>query len=304
MSDLQNLLNCLKTQVGKPYVLGDEGPDSFDCSGLTQSAFKETCNINLPRVSTDQFFVGVAVDKNDLQAGDLIFFDTGVSENRPNHVGVVIGNNKMINANSYYSDVHEETYYSSYWNNCYFGAKRVLNLEAVFKDVPVESEFYEYIMKLYEKGVVEGYSDGTFKPENSINRAEVLKIILEAFEVPIEEIGELPFSDVKKEDWFFKYVLTAYNKGIVQGYPDNTFKPWSVVNRVECLKMALNTGGVNVAGNEVSGYKDLTKDKWYYNYAAYALNNALIKPVSEDVFGAGKEMRRGEMCKVVGKIMG
>ncbi|MEW1861449.1 MULTISPECIES: NlpC/P60 family protein [unclassified Streptomyces] len=81
-----------RKQIGKPYVWGATGPDSYDCSGLTQAAYK-AAGIDLPRTTYDQVDVGTRVSEADLQPGDLIFFYSDVS-----HVGLYIGNGEMIHA--------------------------------------------------------------------------------------------------------------------------------------------------------------------------------------------------------------
>ncbi|MFI1098250.1 NlpC/P60 family protein [Streptomyces sp. NPDC020917] len=81
-----------RKQIGKPYVWGATGPDSFDCSGLTQAAYK-AAGITLPRTTWDQVNVGTRVSETNLQPGDLIFFYSDIS-----HVGMYIGNGEMIHA--------------------------------------------------------------------------------------------------------------------------------------------------------------------------------------------------------------
>jgi cell wall-associated NlpC family hydrolase len=81
-----------RKQLGKPYVWGATGPSSYDCSGLTQAAYK-AAGISLPRTTYDQVDVGTRVSEADLQPGDLIFFYSDVS-----HVGLYIGNGEMIHA--------------------------------------------------------------------------------------------------------------------------------------------------------------------------------------------------------------
>ena len=78
--------------LGKPYRYGAEGPNSFDCSGLTSWAFKQV-GITLPRSSSQQARVGTPVSRDQLRPGDLLFFYKPVS-----HVGIYVGDNKMINA--------------------------------------------------------------------------------------------------------------------------------------------------------------------------------------------------------------
>jgi cell wall-associated NlpC family hydrolase len=78
--------------LGKPYRYGAEGPGSFDCSGLTSWAFDQV-GVTLPRSSSQQARVGTPVSRDELRPGDLLFFYQPVS-----HVGIYVGDNKMINA--------------------------------------------------------------------------------------------------------------------------------------------------------------------------------------------------------------
>jgi cell wall-associated NlpC family hydrolase len=81
-----------RAQVGKPYVWGAAGPDSYDCSGLTQAAWKAAC-VTLPRATTDQVNAGTTVSLADAQPGDLVFFHDDIS-----HVGLHVGDGMMIHA--------------------------------------------------------------------------------------------------------------------------------------------------------------------------------------------------------------
>lgn len=79
-------------QVGKAYAYGGNGPDAYDCSGLTTQAFA-AAGVELPRRSADQATVGTPVDRAALQPGDLVFYYSPVS-----HVGIYIGDGQMVNA--------------------------------------------------------------------------------------------------------------------------------------------------------------------------------------------------------------
>jgi len=93
-------LAAAKSQLGKRYVWGATGPYSFDCSGFT----KYVCDKNgvcIPRTSIKQSKIGQRVSREELKAGDLIFFDTSKRHRGyVNHVGIYIGNNKFIHASS------------------------------------------------------------------------------------------------------------------------------------------------------------------------------------------------------------
>ncbi|MFI0411199.1 NlpC/P60 family protein [Actinomadura sp. 3N508] len=88
-----------RAQLGKPYKWGAAGPQAFDCSGLTYAAYRAAA-ISIPRVSGDQWRHGPRLPNGHEQPGDLVFFNNGpgTSTRNPGHVGLVIGNGKMIAA--------------------------------------------------------------------------------------------------------------------------------------------------------------------------------------------------------------
>ncbi len=81
-----------KAQVGKAYVYGAMGPDSFDCSGLTMAAWKQA-GVSLPHSSSAQYAAGQQISESELQPGDLVFYYSPIS-----HVGMYIGNGQIVNA--------------------------------------------------------------------------------------------------------------------------------------------------------------------------------------------------------------
>ncbi len=109
-------------QLGKPYIWGSTGPDSFDCSGLTSYIYKNAYNKVLPRVSYEQAEFGQYVNKEDLLPGDLIFFDT-MNKGRVSHTGIYVGNNEFIHAAGRDKGVIKSTL-SGYYASRYICARR------------------------------------------------------------------------------------------------------------------------------------------------------------------------------------
>ncbi|WGX74509.1 SH3 domain-containing protein [Paraclostridium bifermentans] len=120
----QAIINTTKAQLGKPYVWGAEGPNSFDCSGLVYYVYGQH-GIKMPRTSREQANVGTTVSQSQLQPGDLIFSSTDGSGG-VNHVGIYIGNGQMIHAPNSNDVVKTTNINTSYWQNAYVKAKRVL----------------------------------------------------------------------------------------------------------------------------------------------------------------------------------
>ncbi len=89
-----SVIAFLKAQLGDAYVMGGTGPNSWDCSGLTQAAFAQA-GVSLPRVSQDQSTAGTPVSLDNLQVGDLLYWGAAGSAY---HVGVYIGNGQYLDA--------------------------------------------------------------------------------------------------------------------------------------------------------------------------------------------------------------
>ena len=122
---VQAVLDLANKQLGKPYVWGAEGPNSFDCSGLVYYVYKNAAGITLPRTSSSQYGAGVAVSKSNLQPGDLIFSSTD-GTGKVTHVAIYVGNGQMIHAPRTGKNVEKVSISNSYWSKAYVGARRVL----------------------------------------------------------------------------------------------------------------------------------------------------------------------------------
>ncbi|WP_327369381.1 C40 family peptidase [Streptomyces sp. NBC_01217] len=101
----EKVLAFAAAQIGKPYVWGATGPSSYDCSGLTQAAWK-AAGVDIPRTTWDQVKIGTRIATADLKPGDLVFFYDDIS-----HVGIYKGDGMMIHAPKPGANVREESIY-------------------------------------------------------------------------------------------------------------------------------------------------------------------------------------------------
>lgn len=146
-------------------------------------------------------------------------------------------------------------------------------------------QYEDAIQNLVDMKVIDGYPDGTYKPDNTVNRAEFLKIVIGA---SIDDIGSGAncFPDVSDE-WFAKYVCYAKDRGIVQGYPDGLFRPAQTVNYVEAMKILYKA-------NDDNGVTNPKGSEWYSSYYEDAVAN--------DIFvggiALGDLLNRGEVAQL------
>ncbi len=119
--DASSVITLASAQVGKPYVYGAQGTDSFDCSGLTSYVYSKAAGVNIGRTTYDQVKQGTTVSMNNLQPGDLLFWG---SASAPYHVGIYVGNNQYIHAATSGQGVVKQTISTYFYPSV---AKRILN---------------------------------------------------------------------------------------------------------------------------------------------------------------------------------
>lgn len=121
-----SIVSFAKTKLGKPYVWGAQGPNSFDCSGFTYYVVKNTVGKSIPRTSSAQSKCGTYVSKSNLKAGDLVFFDTAGSNNgNVSHAGIYIGNGQFIHASSTQKKVVISNMSSGHYSKAFVNGRRL-----------------------------------------------------------------------------------------------------------------------------------------------------------------------------------
>ena len=112
--------------VGTPYRYGGTQPGTgFDCSGLIGYVFSEAAGLKLPRTTRELIDIDArAIDRDDLQAGDLIYFNS--RGGRVSHIGIYVGEGRFVHAPSTGGVVRIDKLNTPYWTKFYVGAKRVL----------------------------------------------------------------------------------------------------------------------------------------------------------------------------------
>ncbi|MFA4814757.1 MAG: beta-propeller domain-containing protein [Candidatus Gracilibacteria bacterium] len=173
----------------------------------------------------------------------------------------------------------------------YAGTNTDTTLEAEgFSDVSEKNDNVKAIEFLQANGIVEGYEDETYRPENNINRAEFLKIVMEASDYELG--GSDCYPDVKDE-WFAPYICAATELGLVEGYDDGTFKPENDINFAEGSKIV-----TNVLGLEAD--EEGEEEEWYSTFV-YALEDEEAIPISISSFD--DQLTRAEMAEMIWRIL-
>lgn len=167
------------------------------------------------------------------------------------------------------------------------------------------------ILKLVEKNFISGYPDGTFKPNNTITRAEFVKILTLVMGITPATGGESAFSDVSTSDWFFGFVAAAVEKGIIGGYPDGTFRPNDPITREQAAKIVVLAKGIDPAEVDTEYVfehaanfvdKDGISD-WAKPFVAAAVENGIMKGDANNAFRATDDITRAETAVIAYRVM-
>ena len=167
----------------------------------------------------------------------------------------------------------------------------VVNISQAFSDVAWNHPHAEAIKYVESENIVSGYGDDTFKPDTSINRVELLKILVEAQPSPRDNCGvSAKYTDTDQTAWYQDYLEAAACRGIATGYSDLSFKPANPVLAAEAFKMITKTFGYAV-GSE-SG-------EWYSRYLQVLADKFAIPRTIEAPDSA---LTRGQMAEMIYRL--
>lgn len=181
-------------------------------------------------------------------------------------------------------------------NTCYDA------VEYSFSDILPSHNNYEAIHYIHTQGIVDGYLDGTFQPNETINRAELLKIIIESkfsdddISVALDEYRSknywyVDLTDVDIDSWYGPYVRIAIREGIINGYSDQTFRPSQSVNFVEALKIVLNAYNIDY------------NTKTYPWYGGLVEKGAALNLNPLDITSFDLQITRAQMAEIMTRVL-
>lgn len=175
----------------------------------------------------------------------------------------------------------------------------------IFADVSEAHPYAEAIEYLREEGIIEGYANGTFRPNQYVNRVEILKMLLLGFGYEVPEDFTMPeFIDLDEEAWYLPYLNFSLELDIVEGHANGTYLPSHSLNRAEFLKILLNTYGIILIDYPITElYPDTPINTWYASYVQYSKDNGLMDPDSLGNFNPSNEVTRGEVAETIYRLI-
>ncbi|MBN2057374.1 MAG: S-layer homology domain-containing protein [Candidatus Saganbacteria bacterium] len=175
---------------------------------------------------------------------------------------------------------------------------RVLRLIA-FSDVPEDYWAVAEIEQLGTLNIMPGYSDGTFKPEQTTKRVDYLIRLLNIGKLPpATELRPFPFKDIDYREKIAPYIKSGWDNNLVKGYPDKTFKPWQFLNRVEGAVMTVRFSNFRLVDVLERPYLDIPARHWAIKEVATAKEHSMLKFALEYLYPK-KELPRAELAAML-----
>lgn len=163
----------------------------------------------------------------------------------------------------------------------------------------------DYVESMIAKNIVDGYSDGTFKPEGKITRAEFVKMVVCALNEDLIDYNE-GFKDVKANDWHADYIATAKALGLIDGYADGSFRPDATIKRAEMAAILGKVVDVEIDEKDIDKASKLFKDfadieEWAKESVAKVYKAGLMNG-ADGKFYANKDTTRAEAATTVYRL--
>jgi hypothetical protein len=161
-----------------------------------------------------------------------------------------------------------------------------------------------YIRRLYDLCIVEGYNDGRYRPNQNITRAELVKMALYAKGIKPNsgcydsDCGS-PFMDL--DSWQGKWIRPAWDKGIIEGYSYDRFRPNKAISRAEAVKVILATYNIDPVSTDDSFFNDV--DGWSVGWIEKAHNLGIVQGIGNGNFDPNRAITRAEAAKVIAKMV-
>jgi len=170
-----------------------------------------------------------------------------------------------------------------------------------FSDVKDTHQFYEAIMSLTSRGVINGYEDSTYKPGQQISRAHAAKIMALALGLDTKNVVDPGFKDVKKNHPYYGHIAALVNAGVIKGYEDNTFKPTGNLTRAHVAQMLVL--GYKLEENKLSNlpFKDINEKQWFANHIQTLFSNKITSGTTATTFSPNAFVTRGQVASFIFK---
>ena len=291
-----------------PYTGIDENATSFFSISYLGESLRRVLRVQLDTpndkaiIYDDHIKVSGRVE---VIAGDEAQLPSGIVSVKVNGVTIPVGTDLTFAADVPVDTVGKKTLLieASDAAGDYFAEERRLVRLINFADVPEGYWAKAPIENTGTVGLVEGYPDGTFRPDKSLTRAELATLMVRARGIKLpDRAARKVFKDVAPDFWGAKYIEVAQDAGLVEGYPDRTFRPNNRINKAEGIAVLVRFENLRVASEVFEKpYWDVSTKYWGAKYIQAAKEYGMLKFVQRNYLNPTAELPRSEAVEMFAK---
>ncbi len=176
-----------------------------------------------------------------------------------------------------------------------------------FTDLTSSHWAYDSVTILRKRNIINGYQDGSFRPENTVTRAEFIKMLVLALSIEAED-SQAEFIDISENDWYYEFVTAGAQKGIITGYPDGSFKPDVIVSREEMAVMLhrayeLSSKKLEVVNNVCSFADGEDISDWAVQAVKELSGAGVLSGNENEMFEPARGATRAETAKSISALL-
>ena len=176
--------------------------------------------------------------------------------------------------------------------------------DKVYSDLSNSNPNFNYIKYLSQRGIIAGFPDGSFQPEESLNRAQAAVILVKAMGLEISPASEMSFKDVGKDHWAATYIDGCVKAGYIKGYPDGSFQPEEKLSRAQGISLVLRLSKQDMNRASLPQIEDVNHEHWAARHIATGLAAEMVGlDSSGKKFLPDSPFSRQEMCRALGMLL-
>ena len=168
-----------------------------------------------------------------------------------------------------------------------------------FSDVADDFWADDVLQYLVSQGVVSGYSDGSFRPNDNVTRAQFAKMLVGAMGWDIQTPAAPTFNDVAADSWAYGFIETAAAHGVISGYGDGSFKPELSVTRAQVAKMIVTARGWTMDVSGMNSFSDIDASEWVHDYAEIVNQAQVMSGYTDGTFKPYYTATRAQIAKIL-----
>ena len=172
----------------------------------------------------------------------------------------------------------------------------VVKAETPFSDLDTYNSHYSSVMNLYNREIISGFQDGTFRPNKAVTRGQAAKMLALTIGVNTDNVKDPGFKDVSKKSSNYKYIAALVEDGVISGFTDKTFRPNEPITRSQMAKILVRGFKFMEATKLTHNFSDVSNKSANRFYIQTLVNLNITTGTSSVTFSPSKEVTRGQLA--------